>query len=184
MDTSFNKSKKSEVGTQVILRRIGPSESARTLFESAGLIDGLCTFVKGGLTAGDTAIVIAVGSHLSAMENQLREQGVQIFSMRVYDQYIPLNAEAVLDQFMLKGWPDETLFRHLVMTLASRAIKKGKNVRVFSELSALLWFRGYPKAAAELETIWKNVLTDATDYADVELTTETVTEPRSPSSET
>ena len=168
-----NKIKRKQAEIQIILRRIAPCEAVGKLYEdNNAFIHGLSEFVKEGLKAGDSIVVIATAEHLLALENQLRVDGFNIFYLTLRDQYIPLNADALLEKFLVEGWPDEVLFTHLVMTLAARALKNDRHIRAYSEMAALLWLRGHRAASVQLELIWNKLLQNNKEYDHVKLKSE------------
>jgi hypothetical protein len=173
---------KSRPEKQIFLRRIAPCEGARKYFDNTTLyLEQLTSFVKDGLKQGDKVIIVATASHLKELENQLRAEGTDIFALSVYEQYLPLDAEKLLDKFLVKWWPDAVLFRYLVTTMAARVLKTEKNIRVFSEMAALLWLKGHPAASAQLEIIWNKLVETQQEYDYVKLVSEVIPEPSDPS---
>jgi hypothetical protein len=163
---------------RILLRRIAPCEGARRYFDDKKTyLEQLSTFVKDGLKGGEKVIVVATGQHLKELENQLRAEGIDIFSLSVYEQYVPMDAEKLLDKFMVKWWPDAVLFRYLVATLAARMLKTDKNLRVYSEMASLLWLKGHSAASAQLEIIWNKLIETQTEYTYVKLTSEILPAP-------
>lgn len=141
---------------QVFWGEIAPTEHILQIYEDdKEFIDVLEGFVGGGLKAGESVIIIATTSHLKALNKRLKEQ-FDLFSLTLRDQYIPLNAEEVLAQFMIDGWPDENLFYHLLTNLLLRARKRGARVRAFGEMVAILWAQGYSGATVRLEHLWSH----------------------------
>ncbi|MES2933696.1 MAG: MEDS domain-containing protein, partial [Pseudomonadota bacterium] len=95
-------------------------------------MDTLEGFIRGGLLAGDAAIIIATASHLQLIEDRLEASAVDMDLFRAQDQYIALDAEKTLAEFMVNGWPDVNLFHATVNKILARARgKKGRKVRAF-----------------------------------------------------
>ena len=111
-------------------------------------------FVTSGFESGESVVIIATTEHLKALNRNLRNQGYDLFSLTLQDQYIPLSAEETLAQFMINGWPDENLFYHLLTNLLLRARKKERRVRAFGEMVAVLWSQGLSGATVHLEHLW------------------------------
>ena len=153
------------------MRRLAPCQSARNYFDDKSFYtEQISSFVKDGLLSGDKVLVAATGQHLKEIENQLRAEGVDLFALTVHDMYVPMDAEKLLDKFLVKWWPDAVLFRYLIATIAARMLKSEKNVRVYSELAALLWLKGHTAASAQLEIIWNRLVETQKDYPHVRVT--------------
>jgi hypothetical protein len=121
------------------------------------LLDSLVGFIGGGLKAGESAIVIATPEHLRVLEERLAASSVDVATARSQDQYITLEAEEALARFMVKQWPDDILFSDFVTDLIERARVKGRRVRAFGEMVALLWARGDEAATIRLEYLWHQI---------------------------
>ena len=111
-------------------------------------------FVATGLRQGEGTIVIATPSHRESLRARLVRDGFDIEAAIHSDQYIALDAQATLDQFMVKGWPDETLFEKLITGLLARARARYGKVRAFGEMVALMWAEGHCGATVHLEHMW------------------------------
>lgn len=134
---------------------IAPSEHIAQFYEhDRVLLDTLTGFVGGGLKVGESTIVIATAEHLEALEERLKESGVDMVSVRSEDRYITLRAEEALSTFMVEQWPDDQLFAHFVTDVITRARANGRGVRAFGEMVALLWARGDTAATIRLEYLW------------------------------
>ena len=130
------------------------SISCKSTKMMASFSEALEGFVRSGLRVGDCVLVIATAAHLRALEARLTAQGVDVWAARGRDQYIPLDAEDALSQFLVKGWPDAELFEQLVTGLLTRARRNGRRVRAFGEMVALLWGQGHNGATVRLEHLW------------------------------
>ena len=70
------------------------------------------------------------------------------------ERYIPLEAEQVLDKFMVDGWPDETLFNKTITAVVEKGTCKRRRIRAFGEMVAILWGKGLNGATVQLEHLW------------------------------
>jgi hypothetical protein len=113
-------------------------------------------FIINGIKTGDGVIIIATAEHLLNMYNRLTERGFDVDALRNDDQYIPVNADDALSQFMVNGWPDEQLFQRMVNELLKRAQRDKRKVRAFGEMVATLWAKGDCGATVHLEHLWDN----------------------------
>jgi hypothetical protein len=139
----------------VFWAEIAPCDHVVQIYESDGVfLDSLTGFVMGGFDAEECVIVIATEGHLKSLENRLRILGIGTDDLAKDDRYIPLNAEATLAKFMVKGWPDEALFMKTVSELVDRANCKNRRVRAFGEMVAVLWAQGNYGATVNLEHLW------------------------------
>ena len=116
------------------------------------LLDLLEDFVAGGVSVGDAVVLIATGEHLAAIGERLAAHGLDAGALRASRQYLPLDAEEVMARFMVSGWPDEGLFVEAVTGIFDRV--RGRPVRAFGEMVALLWARGESGATVRLEHLW------------------------------
>ena len=120
-------------------------------------LDTLEGFIGNGLRTGDSAIVIATAAHRDALETRLLVQGIDLAEARRNEQYIDLDAEQCLAEFIVNGWPDDELFVAFVNGLLKRARCSGRKVRAFGEMVALLWARSDHAATVRLEHIWQKL---------------------------
>jgi hypothetical protein len=118
------------------------------------LLDSLTSFVGGGLTAGESVILIATPGHLESLKQRLAAAGVDVEGAIERGHYIALDAENTLASFMVGDWPDKELFGKLVDRLIRRASLNDRRVRAFGEMVALLWARGQVAATVRLEYLW------------------------------
>jgi hypothetical protein len=118
------------------------------------LLDSLEGYVGGGIRSGDGVIVIATRPNLDALKTRLLSKGVDLNDASEQEQYIALDAEETLSRFMMNGWPDNELFMEVISNLIRQARGKGRRVRAFGEMVALLWARGDTAATVRLEYLW------------------------------
>jgi hypothetical protein len=136
---------------------MAPCEHGLELHESdAELLDALEGFASAGLEFGEGVIVIARPERLRALHLRL---GARAHFLKAIerDQYIPVDAERALAEFMDDGWPDSSRFDDFVLGLVARARGHGRRLRVFGELVALLWTGGHNAATVHLEHLWKEL---------------------------
>jgi hypothetical protein len=117
-------------------------------------LDTLERFVRGGLSTGESAIVIATPEHRWVLEQRLAAHGLDIADARARDQYIPLDAEQTLGFFMRDGRLNDERFFKLVRALLTLAGNADRKVRAFGEMVAIMWARGERDATVRLEYLW------------------------------
>ncbi|MCE3226579.1 MAG: hypothetical protein K0S32_1130 [Bacteroidetes bacterium] len=142
--------------THVFWGEIAPSDHLLQIYENDEVIlNSLEGFIKSGLAAGESVIIIATEDHLSALNKGLLNYGLDLDALKKDFSYIPLNAHETLAKFMRNGWPEEKLFLKTVKEVIS--LGRGKNnrkVRAYGEMVAILWGQGHNGATVQLEHLW------------------------------
>jgi hypothetical protein len=140
---------------EVFWGEMSPCEHLVQMYdEDAGFLDALEGFIAGALRGTEAAIVIATPPHLADLNRRLRAQGIDVERLIGQDRYIPRDAEHTLRLFMRNGWPDEHHFAEVVHGLLGLAKAKGRRVRAFGEMVAILWAQGHTGATVHLEHLW------------------------------
>jgi hypothetical protein len=140
---------------QVFWGEIAPSDHVVQIYEDdQAFIDLLAGYVVGGFCAGDSVVIISTPSHIGALNERIRTSGFDPFDLKIRGRYFPLDAEETLTQFMVKGWPDATLFNHVISDVLLKAKRNGRQVRAFGEMVAILWAQGHTGATVQLEHLW------------------------------
>ena len=145
---------------EVFWAEMSPCEHVVQIYgDDRVFLDGLEGFIGNGLRGGESAIVIATVTHLHGLEKRMRQNGVDVDRARAENRYVPRLAEDVLEEFMVKDWPDEALFLKSMESLIRQARGDGsRKVRAFGEMVAILWARGNHAATIHLELLWTKVL--------------------------
>lgn len=113
-------------------------------------------YINAGLEAGNFCIVIALKSRLQYLEHYLALQLRQWPGAAAAPDkpgYLLLDAEVLLSQIMVNGWPDAERFAQIVGDILTEAEQHGP-VRVFGEMVSLLCTAGRHEAALQLEKLW------------------------------
>jgi hypothetical protein len=113
-------------------------------------------FAASGFIAGDSAIIIATPGHRAKLNKLLHEEGFDMKRLVAEGRFIELDAAECLSKFLVKNWPDRTLFNNFVTDLLALARKENSNrkVRAFGEMVAVLWEQGHNGATVYLEMLW------------------------------
>jgi hypothetical protein len=148
------------IDPEVFWAEMSPCEHVVQIYgDDRVFLDGLEGFVGNGLRQGEGAIVIATVTHLHGIEKRMRQNGVDVDRARAENRYVPRLAEEVLEEFMVRDWPDEALFLQSMEALIRLARGPAdRKVRAFGEMVAILWARGNHAATIHLELLWTKVL--------------------------
>jgi hypothetical protein len=116
-------------------------------------------FLAEGLNAHQPAIVIATSRHRTAIVEHLRGRSIDCKKATHDGDLVLLDAEETLDLFMVDGSPDPLLFADNVGRLIEQALNGRPRIvlRAYGEMVDLLWKRGRPAAAIELEILWNTL---------------------------
>ena len=143
---------------QAFWAELKPCDHMVEMYEAEGdFLVSLEQYVRGGLAAGDSVVLIATPAHLDALDQRLAQGGVELGSIRKSDRFIELDAEETLAQFMVDGWPDEQRFKQVIGGLLARAGAGGAKVRAFGEMVAILWAKKLYAATVRLEHLWQKL---------------------------
>jgi hypothetical protein len=129
-----------------------------TYSNAEDLISTLFTFVDDGFKSNDAVLLISTAEHRQMLDDKLRQEGHNVFSLRLRDQYICIDALEMLAEFTINGYPDPLLFRYTIADLIKRAKRSQRRVRAFGEMVAILWSDGNREGAIALEKLWNNYL--------------------------
>ncbi len=127
--------------------------------DDAFLVTQVTGFIRAGLQAGDTAIVIATKPHHVDLEKRLRADVARATAQRPgADPYVALDAADALSKITMDELPNEARFTDLFGPIFKRATDYGNGrIRVFGEMVALLSANGQHAAALRLEACWNNL---------------------------
>ncbi|WP_075794541.1 ATP-binding protein [Massilia putida] len=112
------------------------------------MLDEVASFLGQAVRSDGKGIVIATQDHVDVLRRRLGRAAVRVAWM---------DAEAVLAQFMVEGWPDPARFEAAVGTAVAAACAGGATLHAFGEMVALLCARGCHDAALELEALWNGL---------------------------
>ena len=121
------------------------------------LLDTLAEYTDGGLSQGHAVVIIATPPHHLGLSPRLLSRGVNVAEVQSSNQLFYIDAEKTLEKFMVDGHPDENLFHNTISEILERAGARGRSVRAFGEMVALMWANGHCAAAIQLEKLWDNL---------------------------
>jgi len=120
------------------------------------LVVSILDYFIAGLEDGDNCIIIAKPIHVRMLDKAMTK-----FQIHIQEQFREdcrlLNAQSVMDQFIVDGLPNKKMFFKVMNTIFLRADKAGKPVRVYSEMVATLLEENNPDGAIQLEALWREL---------------------------
>src|SRR5579871_1889335 len=145
-------------GFEAFWAELRPCAHIVEIYQSEGeFLENLAEFVAGGLANGEAAILIATPAHRDAVVSRLTSLHFDIAAFSARDQLILLDAEDVISRFVINDWPDEALFQREIGAVLQRAVARGRKVRAFGEMVALMWANGLCGATIQLEHLWTDL---------------------------
>jgi MEDS: MEthanogen/methylotroph, DcmR Sensory domain len=122
-----------------------------------GLIEAVVRFVREGIAAGSTCVVIATNAHREQIAARLEALGLEPERLAAAYRYISIDAHLALQSFMGVDGPDQQRFHHNMGLLLRQAAARGQPVHVFGEMVAILAMQGRARAAILLEELWNEL---------------------------
>lgn len=120
----------------------------------AFLVDIVCAFFAPSMRSGDTAIVLATAAHRHGFEAALGDAGIDVDAAADQGRYLAFDAETMVDHFVVDGVLDAVRFDVTIGSLLHDGARGRRQVRVYSEMAALLWDRGDVDSSLALEDLW------------------------------
>ena len=120
-------------------------------------------FLAPGLRNREPAIVIATADHRTLIAAELRQRGLNVPQLERDGDLQMLDADAVLNRFMVGKEPDAVAFHATIAEFIARACKDRLPcpLRAYGEMVDVLWKRANPEGAIRLEMLWNRVETEA-----------------------
>ena len=118
------------------------------------IVDALAAYVLEGWARHETVVLVATEAHRRDTDAALAAAGVSPAAARAAGHYVTLDAAETLRTFVVDGVPQPEVFATQVGGLLHGALGRGRPVRVFGEMVALLWRDGNVTGALALESLW------------------------------
>jgi signal transduction histidine kinase/CheY-like chemotaxis protein len=135
-----------------------PQEHFAQFYDTeAFLLESLSNFVRNGLKAGESVLVVATEDHRNCLATMLESSGVDLVAAAVDGSYQSFDASESLANLMDQGRLSRQRFEDFVGTLVRSAAAKGRPVRAFGEMVALLWSEQKYEEAILLEEWWNEL---------------------------
>jgi hypothetical protein len=139
-------------------REVAPRDHFVQIYaEDEQLVASLAAYTADTFEQGERIVMIATPAHRAAVDRVLRERGVDIATALVRRRYLACDAEETLALFTRGEHVDPERFEQVIGGLIRLVSSDGRPVRAFGEMVALLWDRGHPTAALQLEELWNGL---------------------------
>ena len=123
----------------------------------AFIVNSIAEYVIHGLKSGEICIVAATGEHLREIEHLIGSFATGLNVARAEGRYIPLDALDTLSEMIVDGMPDADLFSSVIGEILAKAVRSGREIRVFGEMVGVLGAQGNFEAAICLEDLWNRL---------------------------
>jgi KaiC/GvpD/RAD55 family RecA-like ATPase len=136
-----------------------PQHAAQVYGEIDELGASVAGYLAAGFAVGEPAIVVATPEHWACFAEQLAGCGWDADKVTEAGLLHVVDADSLLESFMLGTSPDPELFQLTVGALVESVAARfpDTTVRAFGEMVDLLCERGQPAAAASLEDLWNDL---------------------------
>jgi DNA-binding NarL/FixJ family response regulator len=125
--------------------------------DDASFVDGFAGFIEHRLKGGNAAIVVAAGSRRDSILQRLREVGLDMDAAIETGSYVFVDAADMLCTFVVNDLVDPVRFLSIagdLVTVSGKSITREQpRVALCGECASLLWARGNPDAAIEVEQL-------------------------------
>ena len=125
--------------------------------DEAGL-DGAARVLSSALDRGDTVATVVIESDRDAIALRMEKRGWNLAELRKQGRCLIFDAEEAATAIMRAGWPHRDSIAEMVAVLegarTASAAGRSSHLTIVGEISGVLWRRGNPEAALEVERLW------------------------------
>jgi hypothetical protein len=123
--------------------------------DAESLSESVYAFVEGGIRRGHSVIVIADAELKDGIQDRLAANKLHPKALSNSGQLDILDAQKLMAEFMPHSpVPEWAQFRSTLMPILSRVQPFGHGVRIFVEMSSMLWKAGNTDGAIRIEELW------------------------------
>lgn len=142
-------------GKAELLQRPARGDHIVQLYQDeADLADALARFAASGLSVGEGVVVIGSSARWQALTERLRAGGVDTHNAVLRGQMRLFGAKVILSSCMSHGVPDRLAFNEAIGGILGLMRIRYPELRVFGEMTDLLWAEGKRDAAEAIERFW------------------------------
>jgi len=128
--------------------------SVQLYHEESDLVDALARFAEGGLAQGEGVVVIGSAPRWKALTGRLRAGGIDTHGAVLRGQLRLFDAKVILSSCMGRGVPDRLAFDEAIGGILGLMRMRYPALRVFGEITDILWAEGRREAAEAIERFW------------------------------
>jgi hypothetical protein len=143
------------------VHRAGPRDHVVLFYQQAHndreLTETVGEYLLGAFGADEAAIVVGTWEHQLSFARYLVRAGVDLASARACGTYLELDANDILETFVMDSQVDPASFWAELTPVIRRAAEPGHRVRIFGEMVAMLWDADQIGAAIEVEAMWNEL---------------------------
>jgi hypothetical protein len=122
------------------------------------LVDAACHYIVEGLRRGEAVIVVVTAAHWAAFVGRLATaRGIDVVDAVMKGQLRYVDVDVALSSLMVDETPNRQRFFETSGSMIEGARKRFGAVRIFGEMSHILWQKGNRAAATRLEEFWKGL---------------------------
>ena len=128
------------------------------------LVQRLRSIIIPAIDVGNSVIVVATEPHCQQLKAALAMNNVETEILEQQGRFTCADAQGLLSEFMVDGFPDRERFFSSLGNLVARARQSAWNAQrgltVFGEMVAVMWEQGNRIGALQLESLWNDLLYD------------------------
>jgi hypothetical protein len=151
--------------TAELLQRPARGDHIVQLYQDeADLAHALASFAASGLALGEGVVVIGSTRRWEALTGRLRAGGVDTHNAVLRGQLRLFGAKVILSSCMSHGVPDRLAFNEAIGGVLGLMHMRYPALRVFGELTDILWAEEQREAAEAIERFW-SALTESQPFS-------------------
>jgi hypothetical protein len=125
--------------------------------EEDDLTLAIARFAAAGLAAGEGVVILGSARRWQSLQERLRAEGIDPHHSVLRGQLRLFGARTILSSCMSRGVPDHLAFHQTVGGVLALARMRYPVLRVFAELTDMLWTDGRREAAEAIERFWNKL---------------------------
>lgn len=117
-----------------------------------GLVANILDYITHGIEGGDNCVAITSPTHIRMLDKAMAKYPLKSRE-QFRDDCRLLNVQSLLDQFMIDGLPNKKKFNEVMARILTKADKRNKPIRIYSELVAILLEENNSEGAMQLQKL-------------------------------